>query len=388
MTNAEAILNYMEKHNDEFLAILKKAVLLESPTEGDKEDLKKCRDYFASIFTDIGFDCTVVPSNDSRYGDHLLMELGEGEEQILFVGHYDTVYSKGTFGELWIEKDNKVWGPGVLDMKGGDVQVYMVAKALKELNLLPENKKIVFFLSSDEEAGSYSSHMHYKELAKQSKAAFVMESTRGDDPAGLKIGRYGRGNYTFVAEGKPAHSGQEPENAESGLIELAQQAIYLENLTDIENGLAIACTSLRSGNAGWPTVPGDGELTIDARFSSAEMAEEYDALFQNLKPFNDKVRITTRGGIEKPPFDENDPLHKDLYELAKDVGNELGLKMEGIITRGGSDGNFTASVGCPTLDGMGMSGDFVHQPGKEYINTDQIPLRCAFTARMVMEVLK
>lgn len=388
MTHAEVLLHYMEKHNDEFLAILKKAVLLESPTEGDKGDLKKCRDYFASIFTDIGFDCTVVPSNDSRYGDHLMMELGEGEDQVLFVGHYDTVYSKGAFGEPWIEKGNKVWGPGVLDMKGGNVQVYMVVKALKELNLLPENKKIVFFLSSDEEAGSYSSHMHYKELAKKSKAAFVMESTRGDDPAGLKIGRYGRGNYTFVVEGKPAHSGQEPENAESGLIELAQQAIYLENLTDIENGLAIACTSLQSGNAGWPTVPGDGELTIDARFSRVEMAEEYDMLFQSLKPFNDKVKITTKGGIEKPPFDENDPLHKDLYELAKDVGKEFGLIMKGIITRGGSDGNFTASVGCPTLDGMGMSGDFVHQPGKEYINADQIPIRCAFTARMVMEVLK
>src|SRR5699024_9760496 len=150
----------------------------------------------------------------------------------------------------------------------GDVQVYMVAKALKELNLLPENKKIVFFLSSDEEAGSYSSYMHYKKQAKKSRAAFVMESTRGDYSGGLKIGRYGRGNYTFVAEGKPAHSGQEPENAESGLMELAQQAVYLESLTDFEKGLTVACTSLQSGNAGWPTVPGDGRLTIDARFST------------------------------------------------------------------------------------------------------------------------
>ncbi|MHA6259369.1 M20/M25/M40 family metallo-hydrolase [Sporosarcina sp. CAU 1771] len=388
MPEAKKILDYMEKHNDEFLEVLKGAVLLETPTEGDKLDLEKCRNYFAKVFGAIGFKCTVVPSNDSRYGDHLLMELGEGEEQVLFVGHYDTVYPKGGFGGLWKHEDAKVWGPGVLDMKGGNVQVYMVAKALKELNLLPENKKIVFFLSSDEEAGSYSSHMHYEELAKKSKAAFVMESAKGDDVGGLKRGRYGRSNYTFIAEGKPAHSGQEPEKAESGLMELAQQAIYLESLTDIDNGITVACTCLKSGHAGWPTVPGDGELTIDARFSSSEKAYEFDEVFKNLKSFNPNVKITTKGGIEKPPFDETDDRHKALYTKAKEVGKEFGLEMDGIITRGGSDGNFTASVGCPTLDGMGMSGDFVHQPGKEYINTDHISIRGAFVARMVLEVLR
>src|SRR5699024_1899683 len=113
----------------------------------------------------------------------------------------------------------------------------------------------------------------------------------------------------------------------------------------------------------------------DARFTTAKMSEEYDNLFQQLKPFNPEVKITTKGGIEKPPFDEKDPIHQALYEKAKEVGKEFGLDMKGIVTRGGSDGNFTASVGCPTLDGMGMSGDFVHQPGKEYINTDDIAIR-------------
>nr|WP_304217226.1 M20/M25/M40 family metallo-hydrolase [Fredinandcohnia onubensis] len=388
MSESKILLDYMEGHTEEFLRVLKEAVLLESPTAGDKEDLKKCRDYFEMIFSEIGFKSTVVPSNDSRYGDHLLLELGDGEEQILFVGHYDTVYPKGSFGDLWKQEGTKVWGPGVLDMKGGNVQVYMVAKALRELNLLPENKKIVFFLSSDEEAGSYSSNMYYKELAKKSKAALVMESTRGDYVGGLKIGRFGRGNYTFVAEGKPAHSGQEPENAKSGLIELAKQAVYLEGLTDISKGLTVACTCIKSGNAGWPTVPGDGELTIDARFSTSDMAMEYDKLFKNLKPFNPDVKIMTTGGIEKPPFDENDPKHRGLYELAKEVGSEFGIDMQGYVTRGGSDGNFTASVGCPTLDGLGMSGDFVHQPGKEYINTDHIGIRSAFVAQMVLKVLR
>lgn len=388
LTEEKLILDYMAKHESEFLDVLKKAILLESPTEGDKEDLRKCRDYFANIFESIGFNSTVVPSNDSRYGDHLLLELGDGDEQVLFVGHYDTVYPKGTFGDIWKQEGTKIWGPGVLDMKGGNVQVYFVAKALKELNLMPKNKKIVFFLSADEEAGSYSSYMHFKELADKSKAAFVMESAKGDYVGGLKIGRFGRSNYTFIANGQSSHSGQEPEKAESGLKELAQQAVYLEKLTDLEKALTIACTCLNSGHAGWPTVPGNGELTIDARFSTAELAEEYDEKFQQLQPFNPDVHITTKGGIEKPPFNEKDPIHKVLYKTAKKVGLQYGIEMKGIVTRGGSDGNFTASVGCPTLDGMGLTGDFIHQPGKEYINTDQIAIRNAFVTSMVLEVLK
>lgn len=388
MDEAKLLLEYMEKHTAEFLELLKASVLLETPTEGDKGDLKKCRDYFQKLFESVGFRCEVVPSNDARYGDHLYMEYGQGNEQVLFVGHYDTVYPKDTFGELWREEGDRVWGPGVLDMKGGDMQVYLIAKAIKDLGLMPENKKIAFFLSSDEEAGSYSSFMHYKEKAAKSKAAFVMESTRGDYAGGLKIGRFGRSNYTFTAQGKDAHSGQEPENAESAIKELAQQALYLEGLTDLDKVMTVACTCLKSGHAGWPTVPGSGELTIDARFSSAEMAAEYDKQFQALKPFNPKVKITVKGGMEKPPFDENDPIHKALYQKAKEVGKEFGMEMKGIITRGGSDGNFTASVGCPTLDGMGMSGDFVHQPGKEYINTNHIAIRTAFAAKMVLEVLR
>lgn len=388
MSEVKDLLKYMEKYTDEFLEILKGAVVLESPTSGDKNDLKDCRDYFKRLFADIGFKSTVIPSNDNRYADHLFMELGEGDEQLLFVGHYDTVYEKGSFGETWKQEGTKVWGPGVFDMKGGNVQVYMVVRALKELNLIPKNKKIVFFLSSDEEAGSPTSYMHYKEIAKQSKVAFVMEPSHGDYPGGLMIGRYARGNYTLVAKGKPAHSGQEPEKAESGLIELSQQAVYLEGLTNLEKGVTIACTSLNSGNAGWPTIPGYGELTIDARFSSTEIAKKYDLLLQNLKPFNPDMTITTKGGIEKPLFDEKDPSNKQLYEMAINVGKELDMDMKGAIGRAGTDGNFTASVGCPTLDGLGMSGDFAHQPGKEYINTDSIAVRGAFVARMVLEVLR
>lgn len=433
MKRSEQLLKYMEDHHQDFLAALEGAVRLESPTEGDPDDLIKCRNYFAELFRGIGFRVTTVKSIDPRFGDHLLMEYGKdagvaadflsawwearienkdttspkwdklvggSSNQILFGGHYDTVHDKGIFGEeLWkIDGDHAI-GPGILDMKGGDIQVYMIAKAFQELNLMPDDARIVFFLTSDEEAGSYGSSLLYQALASQSKAAFIVESSvgvEGDYIGGLKCGRFGRGNYTFEAHGTPYHSGLNPTLAESGLIELAKQAVLLEGMTYFDKfnpdtgeneTLTIGCTCLESGNAGWPTVPGDGKLTIDARYSTGELAEKYDQLFHNMISFNPKVSITTSGGIEKPPFDKDLPENKVLQTLAKEVGLELGVEMHLGIVRGGSDGNFTASTGCPTLDGLGVTGGHVHQLG-EYINLSHVPFRGAFTAEMTLRVLE
>lgn len=388
MTIEQKLSNYMANQLDEFYELLQKVVQLESPTEGGREDLKICRDFFSTLFEKLGFRSEVIKNEDKRFGDHLHLTLGEGEEQLLFVGHYDTVYEKGSFGSLWKSDENKIWGPGVLDMKGGNIQVYFVVKALQDLELLPDNKKIVFLLSADEEAGSPTSHELFKKEAKKSKAAFVMEPTMGDCTGGLTIGRFSRGNYTFIAEGQSAHSGQHPEKAESALKELAQQAQYLESLTDLEKGITIACTCLTSGNAGWPTVPGEGELTIDARFFNDELAEKFDAQFQKLTPFNPHINITTQGGIEKPSFEPDQPGNKKLFKIAQEMGRKFDMEMEGYIGRAGTDGNFTSSAGCPTLDGMGMSGNYLHQPGKEYMNVDDVIPRGAFVARMVIEVFQ
>jgi len=391
MTQSQLLLDYMEKHQDEFINKLKDAVVLESPSNGDKDDLEICREYFKKLFESIGFKATVVPSNDEHFGDHLLLEYGEGDEQILFVGHYDTVYPKGTFQPLWVIEANTAHGPGVLDMKGGDVQVYMVAKALIELGLMPINKRIVFFLSSDEETGSLSSSDYYITHAKQSKAAFVMESAKGDYIGGLKIGRYSRGMYTFVASGKQAHSGLEAYKSDNAIRELSQQAIALQDLTFYDNynyeTVTVYPTCFESGNASWCTVPGDGRLTIDVRSSTEDLMKIYNDRFMSLQPFNPKIKIETIGGINKPPFDKDIPDNKALYEKALAVGKEFGIEMRGQVVVGGSDGNFTSYAGCPTLDGMGMTGDFVHNT-KEYINLNSVAKRGAFVAKMVLEVLK
>lgn len=406
MDRREKLLNYMTEHKDEYLGILEKAVRLETPTEGDREDLDKCRAFFADLFRGIGCRVTEVESLDPRFADGIRIEFGNPDgRQLLFGGHYDTVHEKclfaKEFGDTWHVEGGKAIGPGVLDMKSGDCMVYMAMKAIKELNLLPDNANITFFLTGDEEAGSYGASKRYMEYAKESIAAFIMESSAGivgvdhDYIGGVKSGRYGRGNYTFHAHGTPYHSGLNPTLAESGLIELSKQAVALEEMTffdrvNSETGkpetVTVGCTCLDSGNAGWPTVPGDGALTIDARFSTVQLAEEYDAKFRNMKSFNPKVPITTTGGLEKPPFDKDLPGNKHLQELAVRLGGEFGVEIRHGMVRGGSDGNFTSAAGCPTLDGLGATGSHIHQLG-EYVNIDQLPFRMAFVTELALRVL-
>ncbi len=406
MTRREQLYAYMQAHADEFLKVLEGAVRLESPTEGDRADLDRCRDYFKDLFEGIGCATRELESLDPRFANHLLIEFGKDDgaasKPLLFGGHYDTVHDKGVFGDPWVIENGRAIGPGVLDMKGGDCMVWLILKAYRDLGLFPEGARIVFLLNSDEEAGSYGSSEYFKEYARRAKAAFIMESSVGivgADPdyiGGVKAGRYGRGNYTFHAHGTPYHSGINPTFADSALIELAQQAVRLENMTFFDKPNAatgqretvtVGCTALHAGNAGWPTIPGDGDLTIDARFSTGELAAKYDALFRNMPSFDPNVTITTTGGLEKPPFDKDLPNNRALQKMAVDLGAEFGVEVKLGMVRGGSDGNFTASTGCPTLDGLGVTGSRVHQLG-EYINIAHLPYRLAFAAELALRVLE
>ena len=203
-------------------------------------------------------------------------------------------------------------------------------------------------------------------------------------------GETGRSETEIAAAlGNPAQLARE-WRAESGLRELAKQAVRLEDLTFYDKNnetLTVACTCLESGNAIWPTIPGDGKLTIDVRYSSEQLANTYDAFFKNLTSFNPKVRVETKGGINKPPFDKENIGNKALYKRAIEVAARLGIELKGEVVMGGSDGNFTSAVGCPTLDGLGMTGDFVHNP-KEYINLDCVPPRGAMVAELALRTLE
>jgi glutamate carboxypeptidase len=360
---------------DELLKVLGGAVNLESPSHEDKGASDRCSQYLQDLFRSAGFKITVIPQELN--GDHFIAELGKGEKGTLCVGHYDTVFPIGTIKDMPFRiEGSKAYGPGILDMKGGIIMGYYAVKALQELDMLPENK-ITFFINGDEESGSFHSSGRIVEEAMKNKRALILEP--GLDEAGqVKMGRYGRGTYDITAHGRAAHSGSNSHQAISPMLELAHQLIRIHEMNDYEGGVTLAPTYMQAGVYGTCVVPESGWISVDVRTKNAELSKKLDALMMSLPPATSGIRLEIKGGIDKPPLEGDEKL----FEMMKEFGAELGLEVSGVVSGGGSDGNFTAAAGVPTLDGLGMSGLDLHSP-EEYINIDHIAKRATMLARMI-----
>lgn len=379
MSHTEQYLKYFTEHREELLAVLQKVVELESPSHENKAVSDRCASYLTALFQGIGFRVRLI--HQKTCGDCIVADNGKEGKGILFVGHYDTVYPIGTIKTMPFRRDaHKAYGPGILDMKGGLVMGYFTMKCLKELNLFPD-KHITFFMNGDEESGSFCSSDLIVEEAKKNRAVVVLEPGLDADGS-FKTRRYGRGTYTVTAHGRSAHSGTNPDQAISPMLEIGRQMARIDGWNDYKNGLTFAPTCMGGGVPGTCRVPESAWFTMDVRFRTREMAREYDKKIFELDPVKEGVRIEVTGGIDKPPLE----TPANLIELTKTLGGEVGLEMKPCCVGGGSDGNFTSgAANVPTLDGLGMSGLYLHNPD-EYINLDAIPRRCALLARLVEEL--
>ncbi len=378
MSHAQTFIDYFNAHTDDLLDVLKKLVELESPSHESKEASDRTSRYLQELFRGLGFRVRTIPQETC--GDHVVAEYGEGEDGILFVGHFDTVYPLGTIETMPFRVDKaagKAYGPGILDMKGGLIMGYYTMKCLLELGTMPK-KHITFFMNGDEESGSFHSSDLIIEEAKKNKTVIVLEP--GVDPAGsYKTRRYGRGTYTVTAHGRSAHSGTNPDQAISPLLEIARQLERIDTWNEYENGLTFAPTCMGGGVPGTCRVPETAWFTMDVRFRTREMAKETDERIRDLKPLKEGLTLEITGGIDKPPMET--PEH--LIPLVAELGREVGLEMKPVSVGGGSDGNFTSGAAyVDTLDGLGMTGLYLHNPA-EYINLEPIPKRCALLARLV-----
>lgn len=383
MKDADRILNYFKEHQTALLKVLQELVELESPSHENKEVSDRCSRYLQDLFKDLGFRIDVIPQ--TKCGNHFIAEYGSGEKGTLMVGHYDTVWPIGTTKErpFKIEGDRAL-GPGILDMKGGIILGYFAVKALKELSLLP-NKKITFFISGDEESGSFLSSDLIVAEAKKNKNVLVLEpgnNTPGnvtDNELGIvKTGRYGRGTYRFTAHGRAAHSGTNPQDAISPMLELSHQMIKINAMNDYEKGFTLAPTVMASGIEGTCMVPETGWFSMDVRFRTAELSREKNEEILSMKPILPGIRLEIEGAIDKPPL-ISDPV---LVSKIAALGKELGIELQGLVEGGGSDGNFTSAAGVPTICGFGMTGNYFHNP-REYVILNHIPLRGAWLARTI-----
>ncbi len=366
--------DYFRNRLDAILEELRIYVEMESPTH-NKEAVDRLGAFIKERFLSLG--CRVEELPQSEYGNQLRVEFGEGEEQLLILGHFDTVKEIGTLAkEPWRIEDGKAYGPGTYDMKSGIVFSYFALQAIIQ-EKLPLDKKLVFFWNTDEETGSLSSEELIKQEAKKSAAALVIEPAFGDGY--LKTSRKGGGDFTLKVTGRAAHAGNDHAQGINAIEELAHHILTIQSWTDYEAGTTLSVGTIKGGTAS-NVVPEQAEAVVDVRISKLGEAERITALMNGLTPVLPGARLTVEGGISKPPMERTDGTER-LFLHAQEQARLEGMELKEIGVGGTSDGNFAAAAGTPTLDGLGPVGDGAHAP-HEHIVVDEIPGRIALLLRM------
>lgn len=348
---------------------------IESPS-GDGEALARCGDAVAGLLGQIGARVERV-ARDGAAAPHLVGTLGTSSRQVLLLGHIDTVWPIGTLEAMPVEvRDGRLHGPGAFDMKAGVVLATLAAAvaapALRHL-------RVRFLFTTDEEVGSGSSRALIEHEARASEAVLVFEPAL---PGGaLKTARKGVGSFRLDVHGVSAHAGIAPEAGASAITELARQVIALDALQDRTRGTTVN-TGLVHGGTRSNVVAESASAEIDVRVSEGAEQARIEQALPSLRPADPRVRLSWSGGFERPPL-ERGPHVERLFALAREAGASIGLDVREGATGGASDGNFTAALGVPTLDGLGAIGDGAHAR-HEHVDVESLPDRAALAAAILL----
>jgi len=364
----------------DIVAFIGKLVECESPSDNPAA-LARCADLLADKLSTLG--------KVKRFkGGHLRCEFTlpgprkKAPGQILALGHLDTVWPMGTLAHMkFREEHGRLWGPGVLDMKAGLAFLAYAVLILRELDQ-PVRRKLVLQVNADEETGSDSSRPLTEDAARQSAAVLVLEPGTGLEGK-LKTARKGVGDYTVTVRGRAAHSGVDFSNGASAILELARQVERIALFTDLDRGLTVN-PGVISGGTRVNVIAAEAHAEVDIRIARMKDAASLDKKFRALKPFDKRCTITIEGGVNRPPMERSAGIGK-LFSTARKLASELGVTLEESATGGGSDGNFTAALGVPTLDGLGAVGEGAHALN-ESILVDRIADRTALLAALIREL--
>jgi glutamate carboxypeptidase len=380
---AEARKNEPRIDADDVLAGVVEWVSIESPSH-DGKSVNKVVDHVEGQFRDLGLKLERTPGRDG-FGDILEckttpdMSHGNGRG-ILVLAHLDTVHPIGM-----IEKDLKIrregdsiFGPGIYDMKAGG---YIAYYALR--HLIRQGKKtrlpVTFLFIPEEEVGSPTSRSRIEDAARGHKYALVMEPGRDGDR--VVTSRKGVGRFTLTVKGTASHAGVRHQDGRSAIHEMAKQIIRIEAKTDYARG--ITCNvGLIQGGTGVNVVPAECKIEVDLRVPSQQLAEEMTHWFLNLEPIGEDVTLTVEGEMNRPPY-QKDAGITALFEKAQAIYREIGKELLDVpLTGGGSDGNFTAALGIPTLDGLGADGKGAHAAFEQIYYSSLVP-RTYLCARLL-----
>ena len=371
-------LPYFESRLDSLVQTIREFVEIESPSD-NKLAADGMGTLLAAKFEALGGRARIHRAQD--YGDNIQIDFPGRErlKPVLLLGHFDTVYPLGTLASMPCHlSDGRLRGPGVLDMKSGIALMMYAIEALRTWHgTLP--RPVTVFLVSDEEVGSYSSREITEALARESAAVFVLEPAAGIRGA-VKTARKGVGDYTVTVKGVAAHAGLDPGKGHSAILELSRQIITISKWNDLKRGLSVNPGIIRGGTR-TNVIAAEAAAEVDVRIKTASQAKGLDRKFHSLKPIDKHCKLSIEGGINRLPMERKDGVIA-LYKKAQAIAKQLDWSLEEAAVGGGSDGNFTAGIGIPTLDGMGGVGEGAHAV-HEYIVVSELPRRALLLAGMI-----
>ena len=370
---------FCQAHEAWLHEVIDALVSIESPTD-DKAAVDRCGAEFRARAAAAGLRVRIEPRPDA--GDHTVAEIGEGGPRVLLVGHVDTVWPHGQIARMPLERrDGKLWGPGTLDMKVGVAMGLLATRAVFE-TLRPAAGRVALLVTSDEETGSDTSRALIEAEALASDAVLVLEPALAGGP--LKTSRKGIGQYHLAVTGVSAHAGVDPRKGVSAIRELARQILALEALHDLDRGVSVN-VGVVSGGTRPNVVAEEAHAVVDVRAPSLDDAARVDAAVRALRPILPGARLAITGGFERPPMERSAGVAA-LYAHAQAAAASLGQTVQEGGTGGGSDGNFTAALGVPTLDGLGGVGDGAHAL-HEHVELAPLLPRTALLAALIARLL-
>jgi glutamate carboxypeptidase len=373
-------LPYLLRRESEMLRVLRSLVEIESFT-AEKLAVDRCGARVAAEFRRRGGRVKILRSK--QRGNLVRVEIGDGRAQesgqLLVLGHLDTVYPPGTLRRTPFRvARGRAWGPGTFDMKGGIVLALFAVEALRAAGISPR-RKIVFLWTGDEEVGSQASRAAIEKEARRSKAVLVLEPAFGLDGR-AKTQRKGIGEVEIIVHGRSAHAGVDPERGVNAAHELALQIARLMKMNDPRRGITVQANVISGGTA-TNVVPEFARAQVDVRFARARDARELERCLLGLRPITKGARIEVRGGLNRPPLERTAAV-TTLFHRAQAIAREIGFRLDEASTGGGSDGNFTAALGVPTLDGIGVVGDGAHSL-REHLVIRELARRAAMLAALL-----
>lgn len=375
----QRLLKVLTPQLPEMLATLRRFVTAESPSF-EKAPADRCGDLVAAEWRKRG---TRVERLSQRHrGDHLRTTWsppkGRPKGQLLVLGHYDTVYATGALAKMPFRVSRgRAYGPGIFDMKAGIVQALFALEGLQRTGL-SLSKRIIFLWTSDEEIGSDSSRKVIEVEARRSDAVFVLEPAFG--PRGLlKTSRKGVGEAEIIVHGRASHAGLAPQEGVNAIHELALQITRIRKWNDSRKGITVNAGIVEGGTR-VNVIPERARAVVDLRASGMADMRLLERRLHALRPILSEARVTIRGGFHRAPMERK--VSAALFTRAKSLAAQMGVAIGECAAGGGSDGNLTAALGIPTLDGLGAVGDGAHS-WHEHVLVKTMPMRGALLAALL-----